>query len=36
MVNAIWQIWFGNPCLQAPLRDGMLSDLERLHDRAGS
>ncbi len=30
MVRAIWQIWFGNPCLQAPLRDGMLSNIERL------
>lgn len=36
LVTAIWQIWFGNPCLQAPLRDGMLSGLERLHERAGS
>lgn len=36
LVVAIWKIWFGNPALQAPLRDGMLSDLERLHRRAGS
>jgi hypothetical protein len=36
MVAAVWQIWFGNPCLQAPLRDGMLADLARLHERSGS
>lgn len=34
MVRAIWQIWFGNPCLQAPLRDGMLHDVNRLADIA--
>jgi hypothetical protein len=33
-VRAIWQIWFGEPCLQAPLRDGMLSNVQRLHDLA--
>ncbi len=30
-VRAIWQIWFGEPALQAPLRDGMLSNIDRLH-----
>ena len=36
LVTAIWQIWFGQPALQTPLRDAMLSDLSRLHERSGS
>jgi len=35
LVTAIWKIWFGNPCLQAPLRDGMLANLERIQARLG-
>jgi hypothetical protein len=32
LVRAIWSIWFGDPALQRPLRDGMMSNLENLHN----
>lgn len=31
LVTALWSIWLGNPCLQATLRDGMMSALTNLH-----
>jgi len=34
LVIAIWKIWFGNPPLQRPLRDGMLYLLQNIHRRA--
>ena len=33
-VTALWQVYFGNPCYQTSLRDGLLSGLERLHKLA--
>ncbi len=35
-VTALWQIYFGNPCIQREIRDGMLSGLDRLHKIASA
>lgn len=32
LVHAFWQVYFGNPAVQESLRQGLLSQIERLHE----